>query len=167
MVDESRPLILVVEDDPGVATLQRRRLERAEFRVAVASDVAAAMEALEHGGIDLVVMDYRLGATTGLDLHRQMKAAGHDVPVIIVTGSTDDAVVIEAMRAGIRDFVVKTTDYLDYLPDAARGILKQAVAVPERHPGEYRQASVLIVEDDAGVAILERRQLERAGYRDG
>ena len=165
MVDETRPLILVVEDDPGVAMLQRRRLERADFRVEVASDVAAAMAALQGGGIDLVVMDYRLGATTGLDLHRQMKAAGYDVPVIIVTGSTDDAVVIEAMRAGIRDFVVKTTDYLDYLPDAARGILKQAVAVPERHSGEHRQSSVLIVEDDAGVAMLERRQLERAGYR--
>jgi PAS domain S-box-containing protein len=94
-----------------------------------------------------------------------MKTAGHDVPVIIVTGSTDDAVVIEAMRAGIRDFVVKTTDYLDYLPDAARGILKQAVAVPERVPGEHRQPSLLVVEDDPGVATLERRQLERAGYR--
>jgi PAS domain S-box-containing protein len=158
-------MILVVEDDPGVATLQRRRLERADFRVEVASDVAAAMDALGHGGIDLVVMDYRLGATTGLDLHRQMKAAGHDVPVIIVTGSTDDVVVTEAMRAGIRDFVVKTTDYLDYLPDAARGILKQAVAVPERLPGEHRQPCVLIVEDDLGVATLERRQLERAGYQ--
>ena len=164
MADETRPLILVVEDDPGVAMLQRRRLERADFRVAVASDVPAAMTALQGRGIDLVVMDYRLGSTTGLDLHRQMKAAGHDVPVIIVTGSTDDAVVIEAMRAGIRDFVVKTTDYLDYLPDAARGILKQAVAVPERLPTGLHQPSVLVVEDDPGVATLERRQLERAGY---
>ena len=164
MVDESRPLILVVEDDPGVATLQRRRLERSEFRVEVASDVAAAMTALRAGEVDLVVMDYRLGTTTGLDLHRQMRAAGYDVPVIMVTGSTDDAMVIEAMRAGIRDFVVKTTDYLDYLPDAARGILKQAVAVPERVHEGHRQACVLIVEDDPGVATLERRQLERAGY---
>ena len=164
MVDQSRPLILVVEDDTGVATLQRRRLERSGFHVEVASDVAAAMAALQHDGIDLVVMDYRLGTTTGLDLHRQMKAAGHDVPVIMVTGSTDDAMVIEAMRAGIRDFVVKTTDYLDYLPDAARGILKQAVAVPERLMAGHRQPCVLIVEDDPGVATLERRQLERAGY---
>ena len=164
MIDESRPLILVVEDDPGVATLQRRRLERSDFRVEVASDVAAAMTALQGGAIDLVVMDYRLGTTTGLDLHRQMKASGHDVPVIMVTGSTDDAMVIEAMRAGIRDFVVKTTDYLDYLPDAARGILKQAVAVPERVHAGNREACILIVEDDPGVATLERRQLERAGY---
>ncbi len=165
MADETRPLILVVEDDLGSATLQRRRLERADFRVEVAADVSTAMAALEQGGISLVVMDYRLGSTTGLDLHRQMKATGFDVPVIMVTGSSDDAMVIEAMRAGIRDFVIKTPDYLDYLPDAARGILNQAVAAPERMSQEHRQTCVLVVEDDPGVATLERRQLERAGYR--
>ncbi len=165
MADETRPLILVVEDDPGSATLQRRRLERADFRVEVAADVGTAMAALGRGGIGLVVMDYRLGSTTGLDLHRQMKATGFDVPVIMVTGSSDDAMVIEAMRAGIRDFVIKTPDYLDYLPDAARGILNQAVAAPDRVAHEHRQTCVLVVEDDPGVALLERRQLERAGYR--
>jgi PAS domain S-box-containing protein len=163
MAAETRPMILVVEDDPGAATLQRRRLERAEFRVGVVADVPSAMGALGHGGIDLVVMDYRIGGTTGLDLHKQMKAAGFDVPVIMVTGSTEDAVVVEAMRAGIRDFVVKSTGYLDYLPDAARGILNQAVAVPAlRH--DVHRTCVLIVEDDAGTALLERRQLDRAGY---
>jgi PAS domain S-box-containing protein len=164
MSGEPRPLILIVDDDPGAATLQRRRLERADFRVEAAADVGAAMSILAGMTVDLVVMDYRLGGTTGLDLHRQMKAAGLDVPVIMVTGATDDATVIEAMRAGIRDFVVKGTDYLDYLPDAARAILKQTVAAPERLPDEHRRTSVLIVEDDSGTAILEKRQLQRAGY---
>ena len=165
MVDDSRPVILVVEDDPGSAMLQRRRLERAGFRVVVAADVPAAMTALAAGGVGLVVMDYRLGSTSGLDLHRKMKAAGFDVPVIMVTGSSDDATVVEAMRAGVRDFVVKTTDYLDYLPDAARGILNQAVAVPERLPDAQQQTCILVVEDDPGVAMLERRQLSGRGTR--
>jgi PAS domain S-box-containing protein len=165
MADNARPLILVVEDDPGVAILQRRRLERAAFRVNVAADLDAALAALGDGGIDLVVMDYRLGSTTGLDLHRRMKAAGYDVPVIIVSGAMEDATVIEAMRAGIRDVVVKSTEYLDYLPDAVRNVLSQAAAVvPERPLQADRGAGVLIVEDDPGLAALERRHLERAGY---
>jgi len=164
MADERRPLILVVEDDPGVALLQQRRLERAAFRVEVATDVNRAMDALRQSSVDLVVMDYRLGTTTGLDLHRQMKAAGFDVPVIMVTGTPDDETIVEAMRAGIRDFVVKSVDYLDYLPDAVRGILTQAVVSAERVSHEHERTQVLIVEDDAGVAALEQRRLERAGY---
>jgi PAS domain S-box-containing protein len=164
MSADLRQLILIIEDDPGVATLQRRRLERANFRVEVATTVPAALDVLRRGDVDLVVMDYRLDTTSGLDLHRQMKAAGHDVPVIMVTGTPDDATVIEAMRAGIRDFVVKSTDYLDYLPDAARGILNQAVAAPERLPADRRRSRILVVEDDRGVALLQSRHLERAGY---
>lgn len=157
-------LILVVEDEPGTATLQRRRLERAGFRVAVAGDVDAAMYVLARQPVDLVVMDYRLGTTTGLDLNRRVKAAGLDVPVIIVSGSIDDASIIEAMRAGVKDVLVKNTDYLDRLPEAVRGVLEQAATVPERLAPGALGTRVLIVEDDAGVAALERRGLERAGY---
>jgi len=163
-MDADARLILVVEDESGTAVLQRRRLERAGFRVEVAADVDGAMATLARHSVALVVMDYRLGTTTGLDLNRRVKAAGFDVPVIIVSGAMDDATIIEAMRAGVKDVVVKNLDYLDYLPEAVRGVLRQAAAVPER-AGEERQGTcVLIVEDDVGVATLERRQLQRAGY---
>ena len=164
MSDAPRKLILVVEDDPGVAMLQRRRLERAGFGVDVANDVDAAMSTLGAHTVDLVLMDYRLGQTTGLDLHRRMIAAGHDVPVILVSAAVDDATVIEAMRAGIRDVVVKTTEYLDYLPETVRGVLNQAAALPDRSATERHDATILIVEDEIGIATLERRRLERAGY---
>jgi DNA-binding NtrC family response regulator len=162
MIAESRR-ILVVEDEPGAATLQRRRLERAGFRVALARDVEAAMDLLGRAPVDLVVIDYRLGTTTGLDLNRRMKAAGFDVPVIIVSGAIDDLTVIEAMRAGVKDVVVKNVDYLDYLPEAVQAVLRQSATVPERVGPEGPQ-TVLVVEDDEGVAALERRHLERAGY---
>jgi PAS domain S-box-containing protein len=159
-----RQRVLVVEDDPGVAVLQRRRLERAGFRVEVAEDVDTAMARLADSGADLVVIDYRLEGPTGLDLHRRMKAAGFTVPVIIVSGSMTETAVIEALRAGVRDVIVKTIDYLDYLPEAVRGVLQQTAASPGVKPHGARIARVLVVEDDPGVATLERRQLERAGY---
>jgi two-component system cell cycle sensor histidine kinase/response regulator CckA len=111
-------LILVVDDEVGTATLQRRRLQRAGFLVKVAADVEDAMTVLAAGPVDLVLMDYRLGATSGLDLNRRIKAAGFDVPVILVSGAMSDTTVIEAMRAGVRDVVIKNLDYLDHLPRA-------------------------------------------------
>ena len=162
MSADQQSLILIVEDDPGISLLQRRRLERAGFRVETADTVEAALDTLEDGGVSLVVLDYRLGETTGLDLHRRMKASGIDTPVILVSSAMEDAVVLEAMRAGIRDIVVKTPDYLEYLPEAVRGVLTQAAIAAESQTPS--RTCVLVVEDDPGTATLERRALERAGY---
>jgi PAS domain S-box-containing protein len=160
---ELRPLILVVEDDAGAAVLQRRHLERAGYRVAVASNFAQAEHVLAGGEVKLLLMDYRLGNATGLDVHRRLKAAGFDVPVIMVSGAVTDATVIEAMRAGVRDVVVKDVEYLRYLPEAVREVVKQATSVPE-WVQEPASSAVLVLEDDFGVATLQKRRLERAGY---
>ena len=158
-----RPRVLVVEDDPGIGVLQRRRLERAGFDVETAANIDAALEILSATPIAVVILDYRLGDATGLDLHRRMRAGGIDVPVILVSGSMSDATIVDALRAGVRDVVVKTADYLDYLPDAVRGVLSHTAA--PLLPSVNQQTCVLIVEDDPGTATLERRQLERAGYK--
>lgn len=157
-----RPRVLIVEDDPGMVVLQRRRLERAGFVVESASNVDAAISALAAMQISVVILDYRLGETTGLDLHRRMRASGHDVPVILVSAAMSDATIVDALRSGVRDVVVKTADYLDYLPDAVRGVLSHSaspVLAPSTQP-----TRVLVVEDDSATATLERRHLERAGY---
>jgi PAS domain S-box-containing protein len=163
MSTDGRATILIVEDDAGIATLQRRRLERAGFDVDVASTVDAALAALATERVALVVLDYRLGETTGLDLHRRMKASGIEVPVILVSSAIEDTTVVEALRAGVRDIVVKTPDYLDYLPDAVRGVLNQTASADHGRVPQ-QSTSVLVVEDDPGTVTLEKRKLERAGY---
>ena len=121
-------VILIVDDEPGAAMLQQRRLVRAGYVVKVAADVEGAMNVLgETTHVDLILMDYRLGATTGLDLNRRIKAAGFDVPVILVSASMSDATVVEAMRAGIRDVARARIARVRYLHG---GML------PHRPPGE-------------------------------
>src|SRR5690349_5735839 len=74
--------IFIVEDDEGVALLERRALERRGFSVSKVTTGAEALEAIQRGSPDLVVMDYRLpDSTTGLDLLAKMKALGHDLPI--------------------------------------------------------------------------------------
>jgi DNA-binding response OmpR family regulator len=73
-IEDPRPSILIVDDDPGVA--ERRRFARAGFRVAQAGDVEAAMGRLNSGGVDLVLIDYRLG----------LEAFGHEARLVALTG---------------------------------------------------------------------------------
>ncbi|HEX3150083.1 MAG TPA: ATP-binding protein [Gemmataceae bacterium] len=118
--------ILLLEDDPGVARLQRLRLERAGYAVVATATPTDGMECLRQGGIDLLVLDNRLaGSEDGLSFYVRLKANGLDLPTILVTGYSDDATVISALRAGVRDYVFKSVEYLDYLPEAVRRILDQ------------------------------------------
>ncbi len=118
--------ILIVEDEPGVAYLQRRTLERSGFRVRSVSSSEEALESLRQPGVDLIIVDFYLSSdVTGLDFFHHLKSIGHDLPVILVTGRSAEALVIEALRAGVRDFVVKTPEYLEYLPHAVQRVLKQ------------------------------------------
>ena len=73
--------ILVVEDDPGIATLERRRLERAGYATVTAATAEAALARVAAGGIDLVVLDYSLpGGITGLGLLAESHLACHTFP---------------------------------------------------------------------------------------
>ncbi len=118
--------ILVLEDDAGIAHLERARLRRAGYAVELAATADEARRRIERGGIDLMVLDYRLkGASSGLDLHNELRAAGLGVPSVLVTGFNDEALLAEALRAGVRDFIPKTPDYLDYLVPTVSRVLNQ------------------------------------------
>ena len=92
-----RETILILEDDPGVARLQQRGLERAGYTAVCAGTPEEAIARVRQGGVDLLLVDYRLpGATNGLEFHEQLQSAGYGVPVILVTGFSDDATVIPA-----------------------------------------------------------------------
>jgi PAS domain S-box-containing protein len=164
MSTNSPASVLIVEDDEGVAILERKALERRGFRVSRVTTGAEALDAIKHESHDLVVMDYRLpDSTTGLDLLAKMKVLGHELPIIMVTGFSNEATAIEALRQGVRDFVPKTTQYLDYLPDAVERVLKavktehqltEHVCRLEREMAERKQAEEALRQSEATTRVI-------------
>jgi PAS domain S-box-containing protein len=121
-----RARILLVEDDPGVARLEQVRLERAGFAVATAATAEEGLEQVATGAIDLIILDQRLNSgTSGLEFFRQVKESGHNVPAILVTGLNDENLLLEALRAGVRDFVPKTPNFLNHLEPIVIRVLDQ------------------------------------------
>jgi signal transduction histidine kinase len=119
-------IILVLEDDPGIGKLQQRQLERAGHRVELAANTARAREIIELGSVDLLILDYQLAEpTTGLEFYRTLLSAGRDVPAILVTGFGDETRVIEAMRAGVRDFIPKTPNFVELVAPTVARVMKQ------------------------------------------
>jgi DNA-binding response OmpR family regulator len=92
------PLVLIVDDDPSLRLLCRVNLELDGYRVVEAPSVAAAEDALEDGGVDLVLLDVHVGADDGLALMRSLRQRGHGAPVVLFTGSArlDSPTIAEA-----------------------------------------------------------------------
>ena len=151
MAAQQTESILVVEDDEGVGYLQSLALRRGGFDVTLVSSPEEAILTLAERRFDLALLDYRLpGIGTGLDLYDQMKSAGHDVPVIFVTGYSDENTVIKALRAGASDFVTKGSEYLEYLPEAAERVLRQKRLEKQLEDSQARFRSFI----DNGPAVI-------------
>ncbi len=138
--------ILILEDDPGIARLERLRLRRAGYAVEVAATVEAARAAIRRGGVDLIVLDQNLqGAVSGLDFYEELRASGNETPAILVTGLSDEATLIRAIRGGLRDFVLKTLGYLDDLALAVERVITQLRTRRRLAESEERLAGISLL----------------------
>jgi len=103
--------VLVVEDEPLLAEAHSAYTERVPgfVVVGVAHTARAAMAALRAGGggVDLVLLDFRLPDLHGLDVCRALRAAGSSVDVLAVTSARDLAVVRTAVSLGVTHYLLK------------------------------------------------------------
>src|SRR5262245_54933775 len=106
-----RPVrVLLVEDDEDDYFLTRELLRDIPGNGHVldwVTDYDSGLEAVCRGEHDVYLLDYRLGARTGVELLREAAARGCAGPAIILTGQGERESDLEAMRAGAADFLVK------------------------------------------------------------
>jgi len=153
MATESGGRVLIVEDDLGVVQQEQRCLEQAGYTVVTATTADQALRKLQSEPVDLILLGYRLpGSIDGLDFYDQIKQAGYGLPVILVTGFGNEAVMIKSMRSGVRDFVSKAVEYLDYIPEAVERVLKQVRMERQLAESEARLAAIISSAKDAIIA---------------
>jgi signal transduction histidine kinase len=127
--------LLLLDDDPGILRLEHKRLEAAGYAITAVQTTGAARDALAASRYGLLVLDYRLaGGLSGLEFYQQLRAEGCDVPAMLVTAFSDESKLFEALRAGVRDVIPKSGEYLDYLPQAVARVMAQIGA--ERQAAE-------------------------------
>src|ERR1700735_974082 len=95
--------VLVVEDDPGIATQLVRGLERAGY---TADSVAMGAEALRRPPSDVVLLDLGLPDIDGIDVCRRLRADS-DTAIIVVTARGEEADRVLALDEGADDYLVK------------------------------------------------------------
>ncbi|HLF24715.1 MAG TPA: GAF domain-containing protein [Anaerolineae bacterium] len=144
------PSILVVEDDPDIATLIARNLMQVGYTVQTVGTGQAAIETVKRERPDLITLDIYLPDIDGLDVLNTLKTdpATADVPVIVVSVMPDGK---ESLRRGAIDYLTKPIDAALLIESVSR-VLGQV-------------GCVLVIEDDLDTSDMLTTALQRAGFR--
>ncbi len=135
--------ILVVEDEPDIASLVRAYLERDGFRVVWAERGTEGLQALEQHDVRLAILDLQLPDTDGFDLCRAIRACSR-LPVVMLTARDEEVDRVTGLELGADDYVTK--------PFSPRELVARVHAVLRRAEPETDD-DVLV----AGDVTLDRR----------
>jgi DNA-binding NtrC family response regulator len=108
--------ILVLEDEAGFQLLMTEILTRAGHQVVSAQSGLKALEIVAHQKVDLLIIDNRMPGMSGLDFLKLLRATDDWSPVIVMTAYADVPVVVESMRLGALDFLVKPFQIESVIP---------------------------------------------------
>jgi PAS domain S-box-containing protein len=102
--------ILLVEDSPSDAALLQENILLSgvkDSRVHVVQSLHEAADYLKNNHVDAVLLDLTLPDSSGLDTVREIGRIAPDLPVVVLTGTDDEKMGIEAVRMGVQDYLVK------------------------------------------------------------
>lgn len=129
--------LLIVEDDDGDSLLIRYMLSDSgvqDFDVENRKTLAAGIERLGQGGIDLVLLDLGLPDSVGIGTFQKLHYLYPDTPVIMMTGLNDQDIAVRALNEGAQDYIVKGEVQSDTLSRAIRyAIERQKLLVSLEH----------------------------------
>lgn len=105
--------VLLVEDDPMVAELNRIYVDRVGgFKVvASARSAAEGLAILQAEPVDLLLLDIFMAGQTGLDLMAEIRSLSLDVDVIFVTAARDARTISKAIKLGAVDYLIKPFEF--------------------------------------------------------
>ena len=101
--------ILVVEDEAGIREMIRFALQRESFEVIEAGDVPEGRVCVADGCPDLILLDWMLPGTSGVDYARELKSdpTTRDIPLIMVTARAEEEDTVRGLNVGADDYITK------------------------------------------------------------
>jgi excisionase family DNA binding protein len=99
--------VLVVDDEESIRELLTKTLALAEYETQAVSDARAGLELLRREQWDLLIADLRMPEMDGLSLIREARRLHPRLPVIIVTGYSNESSAIQAVNLGVVGYLVK------------------------------------------------------------
>jgi PAS domain S-box-containing protein len=163
-MSNSKPVrILYMEDDAGEARLFQKKLERLGYLVDIASNGDEGLAMYDAATYDVVAVDQRMPVLDGLEVIHALASRRLSIPMIMVSGSGDERIAVEAMKLGASDYIVKepTGGYLELLPAVIEQVLDR-----RRLTEEKQQAEQALRQSEERYRLLAEHSLDLIGLLD-
>ncbi|MBF0591314.1 MAG: response regulator [Nitrospirae bacterium] len=135
--------LLVVDDDRDLLDSVVMILEEEGYEVTAASGGKEALERLRLGSYDVVMSDIKMPGISGLELIQEIKAAGIETPIILMTAFVEVKTTIEAIRRNAFDFIIKPYDPQDLILAVEKAVRFNRLTMMEK---DYRSSLEVTVE---------------------
>lgn len=116
------PDILLIEDDRTFSKILEAFLSKQQYAVTATHTGRDGVEALNKKKYQLVLLDYRLPDSTGMDILKQIRDSGNQVPIIIMTSFSDVRTAVKAIKAGAFEYITKPIN-----PDELSLLIREAL----------------------------------------
>jgi diguanylate cyclase (GGDEF)-like protein len=143
--------LLIVDDDEDDTYLivdALQQVSRTRYAITTAASPLKAMTELAKQSFDVIFSDYRLGALTGVDFIKSVRAAQIETPIILLTGISDHVVDNAALEAGSSDFLSKT----GLTPDTLDRSIRYSLA----HADRQRMLQSILKNTQTGIVVLDQ-----------
>ncbi len=130
--------ILLVEDEPAIQELLAFNVEQCGFRAVKALDAEAAMQQINRALPDLILLDWMLPGSSGIELARRLRVDSRtrDIPIIMLTARGEERDKIQGLEAGADDYMTK--------PFSPRELMARIRAVLRRRSPQMSEELVSI-----------------------
>ena len=164
--------ILLIEDNPGDIRLLQEYLKEdstCRFQITQADRLSTGLERLAETRFDAVLLDLSLPDSQGLDTLVRLHGAAKDVPIVVLTGTEDEALGVKLIQAGAQDYLVKGYVTGPFLVRSLRYAAERKRAEEALCESEARFRAILdnspgmvFLKDTEGRYLHVNRQFERA-----
>jgi len=151
--------ILVVDDEDTIREVIRRYLERDGFAVREAADGYAALEAIQDGPPDLIVLDLMLPGVDGLSITQQIRER-HRIPIIMLTAKGETSDRIRGLDLGADDYMAKPFSPQELVSRVKAVLRRSSEAAPlPGLPGQVLEFDGLRLDEASRTVTLDGRDI--------
>lgn len=142
--------ILTVDDDPEYVSVVKhylRSFQQRSFDVTWVSDGETALQQLSASAFDIILMDYYLPNSNGLEIAQKIVDAKIDIPIILLTANKDFHLAVEAIKFGVEEYLVKDEAVDTVLPRTIINVVERVQLTKDIRVAEHEQKKTEAIQE--------------------